>query len=117
MAYNYNGSGVFAPSGVTYRLEYTGDSTDLSYEIKPAAAVQILAEQNIAIAFGLTDGDTQAIFPTTNGEQGEGCIIQKDWQTVIALPQVGAYNDTGSMFVSVAAEVAGNVYISLGDLV
>ena len=117
MPYNYNGSGAFAPSGVTYKLVYTGDSTDDSYEIKPAAAVQVLAEQNIAIAFGTTDADTQAIFPTTDGEEGEGCIIQKEWQTVIALPQVGAYNDSGKMYVSVAGEVAGNVWISLGDLV
>lgn len=117
MAYNYNGSGVFAPSGVTYKLTYTGDSTDLSYEIQPAGAVQVLAEQNVAIAFGTSDGDTQAIFPTNDGDQGEGCIIQKEWQTVIAIPQTGAYNTTGKMYVSVAGEVAGNVYISLGDLV
>ena len=54
---------------------------------------------------------------TTDGEQGEGCIVQKEWQTVLAIPQVAGYNTTGVMFVSVAGEVAGNVFISLGDLV
>lgn len=117
MPYNYNGAGAFAPSGVTYKLVYTGDSTDDSYEIRVASAVQVLADQNIAIAFGTTDGDTQAVFPTTDGEEGQGCIIQKDWQTVITIPQTAAYNTNGSMFVSVAGEVAGNVWISLGDLV
>lgn len=117
MPYNYNGAGAFAPSGVTYKLAYVGDSTDTSYEINAAGAVQVLAEQNIAIAFGTTDGDTQAIYPTTDGEQGEGCIVQKEWQTVLAIPQVAGYNTTGKMFVSVAGEVAGNVFISLGDLV
>ena len=119
MTYNYNGSGVFAPSGDNYLIQATGNASTTATELKAAGAVQILADQNVAIAFNAYDDSflPSAVFPTTPGVQGEGSIIQKDRQTVIAIPGVGSYNTTGVMYVAVASDVTANVYISLGDLV
>ena len=119
MAYNYNGSGAFAPSGINYLVTSTANVSTTVTELKAAAAVQILSDQNVAVQFNVTDDSTEpeAVFPISDGDIGQGVIIQKDRQTVIALPQVASYNTSGVMFVAVASDVAANVYISLGDLV
>lgn len=118
MTYNYNGSGVFAPSGDCYLIQSSGNSSTSATELKAAGAVQILSDQNVAIAFNAYDDSFLPIatMPAV-GTPGDGCIVQKDWQTVLAIPGVGSYNTTGVMYVAVASDVAANVYISLGDLV
>lgn len=119
MPYNYNGSGAFAPSGINYLIQATGNASNTATELRAAGAVQILSDATVAVSFNSYDDSSlpSAIFPTTPGTEGEGCIVQADWQTVLAIPGVAGYNTTGVMYVAVAAETTANVRISLGDLV
>ena len=105
---------TFASANKTFRITYSGDSTDTSLEIPGATAIQAVSiNEDAVVNVGFTDGDTDAVFPTTNGEQGLGTFLPQDVPVTIAVPQA-AYSNT--MFVSVAGPNAGNVFVTLGAI-
>jgi len=105
---------TFAPTGKSIVLSYTDDSTEVS--TLEGGAVKFLvvnpdAANVVAVNFGFTDGDVDAIIPTSN-DNGRGTVIGPASQIIIDVPQC-AY--AAQVYVSVAGDSAtGNVYITPG---
>lgn len=105
---------TFASANKTFLFVYSGDSTDTSTEIPAASAIQAVSvDEDAVVSIGFTDGDTDAVFPTTNGEQGQGTFLPQNVPVTISVPQAAS---TSTMFVSVAGPVAGNVFVTLGAI-
>jgi hypothetical protein len=104
----------FAPSGASTVLAYADDSTDVS--ILAGGAVRFLVVNPdtanvVVINFGFTDGDVDAVVPTS-GSNGRGTVIGPASQVVLSVPQC-AY--AAQVYVSVAGvSGTGNVYLTPG---
>ena len=104
----------FAPSGSSVVLTYSDDSTETS--VLAGGAVNWLvfnpdAANVVVVSFGFTDGDTDAVVPTS-GANGKGTVIGPGQQVILNVPQC-AY--AAQVYVSVAGDSAtGNVYLTPG---
>lgn len=104
----------FTPSGPSVILSYADDSTEVS-ELAGGAVNWLVVNPDTAnvvvVNFGFTDGDTDAIVPTS-GANGRGTVIAPASQVVLHVPQC-AYSST--VYVSVAGDSAtGNVFLTPG---
>jgi hypothetical protein len=104
----------FTPSGRSVVLAYADDSTEVS-SLEGGAVNWLVVNPDTAnvvvVAFGFTDGDTDAIVPTS-GDNGVGTVIGAGQQIVLSVPQC-AYSAT--VYVSVAGvSGTGNVYLTPG---
>lgn len=104
----------FAPAGTSILLTYADDSTEsstLTGGFTKCLVVNPDTANVIVINFGFTDGDTDAVVPTS-ATNGRGTVIGASSQIVLDVPQC-AY--AAQVFVSVAGDSAtGNVYITPG---
>lgn len=105
---------TFTPSGKSIILPYSNDSTDASTLEGGATAFLAFnpdAANVVVVNFGFTDGDTDAVVPTS-GDNGLGTVIGPGQQVVLHIPQC-AY--AAQVYVSVAGDSAtGNVYLTPG---
>ena len=105
---------TFAPSGRSTVLAYADDSTETS--VLAGGAVKFLvvnpdSANVVVVSFGFTDGDTDAVVPTS-GSNGKGTVIAPASQIVLSVPQC-AYAQ--QVYVSVAGvSGTGNVYLTPG---
>lgn len=110
-------SPVFAPSGKSFALAYSDDSTETSTVEGGATGILVFnADTANVVVFnvGFTDGDTDAIVPISGGTEGRGTVIGPNSTVLLNIPQC-AY--TSTMYVSVAGvSGTGNVYFSTGAL-
>lgn len=104
----------FTPAGASIVLTYADDSTETSTEVAGAAQFLVVNPDTanvIVVNFGFTNGDTDAVVPTS-GANGKGTVIAPASQVVLNVPQA-AYAST--VWISVAGNSAtGNVYITPG---
>ena len=104
----------FTPSGNSVVLAYADDSTDVS-ELTGGAVNWLVVNPDTAnvvvVNFGFTDGDTDAIVPTS-GDNGLGTVVGAGQQVVLNVPQCAHVN---TVYVSVAGvSPTGNVYLTPG---
>lgn len=104
----------FTPTGKSVVLSYTDDSTEVS-ELEGGAVNWLVVNPDtanvIVVNFGFTDGDVDAIVPTS-GDNGRGTVVAPASQVVLHVPQC-AYSPT--VYVSVAGDSAtGNVFLTPG---
>ena len=104
----------FTPSGPSVVLAYADDSTDVS-ELAGGAVNWLVVNPDTAnvvvVNFGFTNGDTDAVVPTS-GANGKGTVIGPGQQVILNVPQC-AHSDI--VYVSVAGDSAtGNVYLTPG---
>jgi len=104
----------FAPTGKSIVLAYTDDSTETS-SLEGGATKFLVVNPDTAnvvvVNFGFTDGDVDAVVPTS-GANGRGTVIAPASQIVLEVPQC-AY--AAQVYVSVAGDSAtGNVYLTPG---
>jgi hypothetical protein len=104
----------FTPSGNSVVLAYADDSTEVS-ELAGGAVNWLVVNPDAAnvvvVNFGFTDGDTDAVVPTS-GANGKGTVIGPGQQVVLNVPQC-AY--ATQVYVSVAGVTAtGNVFLTPG---
>ena len=108
-------SSPFTPVGNSIKLAYADDSTDASLEVKGASAFSVFnADTANVVVFntGATNGDTEAVVPTSNAN-GKGIVIGPQQQITVGCG-FGQFN-VGSVFISVAGlSGTGNVYITPG---
>ena len=110
---------AFQPSGRSMKLAYADDSTDYSMAIDQPApthlcVVNIDAANVVAFNAGFTDGDVDAIIPTS-GQNGAGLIIGAGETLFFALDTTRA-SESGNLFVSIAGvSPTGNVYVTPGQ--
>ena len=104
----------FAPSGSSVVLTYSDDSTETSTLAGGAINWLVFNPDTanvVVINFGFTDGDTDAVVPTS-GSNGKGTVIGPGQQVILNVPQC-AY--AAQVYVSVAGDSAtGNVYLTPG---
>lgn len=104
----------FTPSGKSIVLAYTDDSTETSTEVSGATAFLVVNADtaNVAVVnFGFTNGDTDAIVPTS-GANGAGTVIGPASQIVLNVPQCA---HSATVWISVAGvSGTGNVYLTPG---
>ena len=105
---------TFTPSGHSVVLTYADDSTETSTLAGGAVAWLVVNPDTayvVGVSFGFTDGDTDAVVPTS-GANGRGTVIGAGQQVVLNVPQC-AYAQ--QVYVSVAGvSGAGNVYLTPG---
>jgi hypothetical protein len=105
----------FTPSGPSIVLTYADDSTDASTAVTGATAFMVLNPDTanvIVFNTGFTDGDTDAVVPTS-GANGKGTVIGPGQQVVLKFPQ--SQTSQGPVYISVAGvSGTGNVYITPG---
>jgi hypothetical protein len=105
---------TFAPQGPSAVLTYANDSTETSVLAGGATNWLVFnpdAANVVVVSFGFTDGDTDAVVPTS-GANGKGTVIGPGQQVVLNVPQC-AY--TAQVYVSVAGvSGTGNVYLTPG---
>ena len=104
----------FTPSGSSVVLAYADDSTETS-TLAGGAVNWLVVNPDVAnvvvVNFGFTNGDTDAVVPTS-GANGKGTVIGAGQQVVLNVPQC-AHSDI--VYVSVAGVTAtGNVYLTPG---
>ena len=104
----------FTPVGSSVVLAYADDSTEVS-ELTGGAVSWLVVNPDtanvIVVSFGFTDGDTDAIVPTS-GDNGSGTVIGAGQQVVLNVPQCA---HSATVYVSVAGvSAAGNVYLTPG---
>ena len=104
----------FAPSGSSVVLTYSDDSTETSTLAGGAINWLVFNPDTahvVVVSFGFTDGDTDAVVPTS-GANGKGTVIGPASQVVLSVPQC-AY--APQVYVSVAGvSGTGNVYLTPG---
>jgi len=104
----------FAPSGRSVVLTYADDSTETSTLAGGAVNWLVFnpdAANVVVVSFGFTDGDTDAVVPTS-GANGKGTVVGPRQQVVLNVPQC-AY--AAQVYVSVAGvSGTGNVYLTPG---
>ena len=104
----------FAPSGSSTLLAYADDSTETSTLAGGAIKFLVVNPDTanvVVVSFGFTDGDTDAVVPTS-GSNGKGTVIGPASQVVLSVPQC-AY--APQVYVSVAGvSGTGNVYLTPG---
>jgi hypothetical protein len=104
----------FAPSGSSTVLAYADDSTETSTLAGGAIKFLVVNPDTanvVVVSFGFTDGDTDAVVPTS-GSNGKGTVIGPASQVVLSVPQC-AY--APQVYVSVAGvSGTGNVYLTPG---
>ena len=104
----------FAPSGSSVVLTYADDSTETSTLAGGAVNWLVVNPDTanvVVVSFGFTDGDTDAVVPTS-GANGKGTVIGPGQQVILNVPQC-AY--AAQVYVSVAGVTAtGNVYLTPG---
>lgn len=104
----------FAPSGNSIVLAYTDDSTEVSTLSGGAVKFLVVNPDTanvVVVNFGFTDGDVDAIVPTS-GANGKGTVIAPASQIVLEVPQC-AY--VPQVYVSVAGDSpTGNVFLTPG---
>lgn len=107
---------VFTPSGISGVLSYAGDSTEVSALAQGATALLVVNADSanvVVVNVGFTDGDTEAVVPTSDFN-GLGTVIGASQSVILSIPQA-AYNAT--MYVSAAGvSGTGNVYITPGAI-
>jgi hypothetical protein len=104
----------FTPSGASIALSYADDSTEVS-TIEGGAVKFLVVNTDtanvVAVNFGFTDGDTDAVVPT-EGSNGKGTVIAPASQVILSVPQC-AY--AAQVYVSVAGvSDTGTVYLTPG---
>ena len=104
----------FTPSGRSVVLSYADDSTDVS-ELAAGAVNWLVVNPDTAnvvvVAFGFTDGGTDAVVPTS-GANGRGTVVGAGQQVVLNVPQCA---HSATVYVSVAGvSGTGNVYLTPG---
>ena len=104
----------FAPSGSSVVLTYSDDSTETSTLAGGAVNWLVFNPDTanvVVVSFGFTDGDTDAVVPTS-GANGKGTVIGPGQQVILNVPQC-AY--AAQVYVSVAGDSGtGNVYLTPG---
>ena len=104
----------FAPSGSSVVLTYSDDSTETSTLAGGSTNWLVFNPDTanvVVVSFGFTDGDTDAVVPTS-GANGKGTVIGPGQQVILNVPQC-AYS--AQVYVSVAGDSAtGNVYLTPG---
>ena len=104
----------FAPSGSSVVLTYSDDSTETSTLAGGATNWLVFNPDTanvVVVSFGFTDGDTDAVVPTS-GANGKGTVIGPGQQVILNVPQC-AYS--AQVYVSVAGyRATGNVYQTPG---
>jgi hypothetical protein len=107
---------TFTPQGPSVVLTYADDSTETSVLAGGATNWLVFnpdAANVVVVSFGFTDGDTDAVVPTS-GANGKGTVIGPGQQVTLTIPQAGYVTP---MYISVAGVSAtGNVYISVGSI-
>jgi hypothetical protein len=105
---------TFTPQGRSVVLTYADDSTETSTLAGGATTWLVFnpdAANVVVVSFGFTDGDTDAVVPTS-GANGKGTVIGPGQQVVLNVPQCAYVNQ---VYVSVAGVTAtGNVYLTPG---
>jgi hypothetical protein len=105
---------TFAPSGKSYVLAYTDDSTETSSLEGGATALLVFNEDTanvVVVNVGFSDGDTDAVVPEV-GSAGKGTVVGPNSQIVLHIPQAAS---SAEMYVSVAGvSGTGNVFFSSG---
>lgn len=105
---------VFTPAGASIVLTYADDSTETSTQVAGATQFLVVNPDTanvIVVNFGFTDGDTEAVVPTS-GANGKGTVIAPASQVVLNVPQCA---HSATVWISVAGDSAtGNVYITPG---
>jgi len=105
---------TFTPQGPSVVLTYADDSTETSVLAGGATNWLVFnpdAANVVVVSFGFTDGDTDAVVPTS-GANGKGTVIGPGQQVVLNVPQCAYVNQ---VYVSVAGDTAtGNVYLTPG---
>lgn len=108
---------VFTPVGASGIISYVDDSTEVSLENSGATAFLIFnpdAANVVVVNIGFTDGDVDAIVPTSDFN-GAGMVIAPGQSIVYSVPQ--KQYAAGNIFISVAGDSAsGNVYITPGTV-
>jgi hypothetical protein len=107
---------VFTPQGRSVVLAYADDSTETS-TLAGGATGWLVFNPDVAnvvvVNFGFTDGDTDAVVPTS-GANGKGTVIGPGQQVVLNVPQC-AY--AAQVYVSVAGvSGTGNVFLTPGTV-
>lgn len=104
----------FTPSGKSIILSYADDSTEVSTLEGGATAFLVVNPDTanvVCVSFGFSDGDTEAVIPTS-GDNGHGTVIGPNSTVVLSVPQC-AYSST--VYVSVAgASPTGDIYLTPG---
>jgi hypothetical protein len=114
---NNNFGSTFAPTGQTIRIDFANDSSINRVALpQVCTAVQILSTENCVINFSADEAGLDSQYPTVDGEIGDGCVVQGNWQTVLAIPQ-SVYNTTTHLYVTIASDQSGYALISTGVLV
>ena len=104
----------FTPQGPSVVLAYSDDSTETSTLAGGAVNWLVFnpdAANVVVVNFGFTDGDTDAVVPTS-GANGKGTVIGPGQQVVLNVPQCA---HATQVYVSVAGVTAtGNVFLTPG---
>ena len=110
---------AFQPTGRSIKLAYADDSSDIRLAIdQPApthlAVVNVDSANVIVISAGFTQGDVDAIVPTSD-QNGEGLVVGPLTTLFYALDSTRA-SESGNLYISVAGvSPTGNVYITPGQ--
>lgn len=111
----------FQPIGPSGVIAYADDSTDTSTAIEPGStglpnALFIVNSDTanvVVVSVGLSDGDTDAIVPTS-GFNGKGTVVGPLGSALIRLETTYVQ---GNIYVSAAGvSGTGNVYITPGTI-
>ena len=108
---------AFTPVGNSIVLTYADDSTDTSTAVPGATAFYVYnadAANVVVFSTGATNGDTDAVVPTS-GANGKGIVIGPRQQITVGC--AFAQFASGNVWISVAGvSGTGNVYITPGTV-
>jgi hypothetical protein len=102
--------------GRSAKLAYTDDSTDFSLPIDQPAPTALMivnvdAANVVVVNAGFTDGDVDAVVPTSN-QNGIGLVVGPLETQILMLASTRG-SESGNLYVSVAGDSAtGNVYVT-----
>jgi hypothetical protein len=110
-------STLFTPVGRSIVLTYADDSTEVSTSVAGASAFSVFnadAANVVVFSVGATDGNTDAVVPTS-GANGKGMVIGPQQQVLVGCGF--AQFASGNVYISVAGvSGSGNVYITPGSV-
>ena len=109
---------AFNPTGPSAVIAYADDSTEVSLAFDQPAPTHLCvvnadSANVIVVNAGFTDGDVNAVVPTSN-QNGQGLVVGPLDTAFFALASTRG-SESGNLFVSVAGvSLTGNVYITPG---